>query len=525
MTTADDYINRVVDQMPRATPLRSQIATELRGHITERVGNGHALEDVLRQLGDPAALAESYLAAVPLNTVSFSRRAAAKIVDILIVLTPIVALLGLAWRSGLSEVLGAAMILAAMGGAVLFGIYTAIAERLTGQTVGKRVLGIRVVRESGARISVGQAVIRQLPMFLQIYWIDVLFALATDKAQRAFEMLSKTRAWYAWSVRRSDDSGANVRDGVEPRDTAPHSISRHRAAAWEARRYRRPQGSCPVQRRRGANGRLGGWRKRLCHRLGASAARDCENQSRLFIRPPWLWMERGRKSETPARVVADLHAMLVAVGEKPPFVLVGASMGGIYVRMYHLQYPDDVAAMVLVDPSHEDDLFTMFAGKGVTIGSLTAEEIRSTIPPGPAKLPRRLAQTGPPFDRLPPDLYRRRVALETRLIDSMPESVPHETVLEVVEGQRSAFSTLQKLGASQKDALGDRPLVVLTRGVRSRPEFRELHARLARSSTNSRHTVVEGAGHEIHLFAPGAVILAIQDVTGALKNKTRLPQR
>ena len=30
-------------------------------------------------------------------------------------------------------------------------------------------------------------------MFLQVYWIDVMFALFTDKSQRAFEMLSKTR--------------------------------------------------------------------------------------------------------------------------------------------------------------------------------------------------------------------------------------------------------------------------------------------------------------------------------------------
>ena len=47
--------------------------------------------------------------------------------------------------------------------------------------------------ESGARISVGQAIVRQLPMFLQVYWIDVMFALFTERSQRAFEMLSKTR--------------------------------------------------------------------------------------------------------------------------------------------------------------------------------------------------------------------------------------------------------------------------------------------------------------------------------------------
>jgi uncharacterized RDD family membrane protein YckC len=54
-------------------------------------------------------------------------------------------------------------------------------------------MGLRVVRESGARISFGQSVVRQLPVFLEIFWIDVLFALFTEKHQRAFEILSKTR--------------------------------------------------------------------------------------------------------------------------------------------------------------------------------------------------------------------------------------------------------------------------------------------------------------------------------------------
>ena len=50
-----------------------------------------------------------------------------------------------------------------------------------------------MVRETGARISLAQAIVRQLPMFLQVLWIDALFALFTDKSQRAFELLSKTR--------------------------------------------------------------------------------------------------------------------------------------------------------------------------------------------------------------------------------------------------------------------------------------------------------------------------------------------
>ena len=72
-------------------------------------------------------------------------------------------------------------------------LYPLVAEYVWGETLGKHFMGLRVVRESGGRISFGQSVVRQLPMFLQVFWIDVMFALFTEKHQRAFEVLSKTR--------------------------------------------------------------------------------------------------------------------------------------------------------------------------------------------------------------------------------------------------------------------------------------------------------------------------------------------
>jgi pimeloyl-ACP methyl ester carboxylesterase len=92
---------------------------------------------------------------------------------------------------------------------------------------------------------------------------------------------------------------------------------------------------------------------------------------------------------SPETVVLDLHAALQAAGVMPPYVMVGASIGGIYVRMYSIRYPSEVTAMVLVDPAYEERLFTMFKGKPVTIASLTADQVRSTVSPGPATIPRR----------------------------------------------------------------------------------------------------------------------------------------
>jgi pimeloyl-ACP methyl ester carboxylesterase len=53
---------------------------------------------------------------------------------------------------------------------------------------------------------------------------------------------------------------------------------------------------------------------------------------------------------TPRHVAQKLHALLAAVGAKPPYVLVGHSWGGPLVRMYAALYPAEVAGIVYIDP-------------------------------------------------------------------------------------------------------------------------------------------------------------------------------
>jgi uncharacterized RDD family membrane protein YckC len=191
--TADDYIRTVLSAMPAATPRRAQIAAELRGHIAERLEHGQPLETILRGLGAPAQLAASYLSEVPLVSAGLGSRAAAKLVDACLPLAltiPIAAAGWLMWGNGFFPF---AIVITLAGAWLVFWIYTVVAEWQSGQTIGKRLFGIIVVREDGARISGGQALVRQLPVLCQFYWIDVLFALFTERRQRAFELLSKTR--------------------------------------------------------------------------------------------------------------------------------------------------------------------------------------------------------------------------------------------------------------------------------------------------------------------------------------------
>jgi len=198
MNADETYIAQVIAQLPpRDARLREQVAMELRSHIAERVEHGQTVEDALRQFGDPIVLAESYLAAIPLIAAPFWPRAAARLIDffgvLAIVAMPIIGIVVLTlWREQ-GFLIPIAIIITIVVVSILSAIYPVIAEYRYGKTVGKHLMGLRVVRESGARISFGQAVVRQLPMLTQVWWIDMLFALFTDKHQRAFEMLSKTR--------------------------------------------------------------------------------------------------------------------------------------------------------------------------------------------------------------------------------------------------------------------------------------------------------------------------------------------
>ena len=66
------------------------------------------------------------------------------------------------------------------------------------------------------------------------------------------------------------------------------------------------------------------------------------------------WGSDARATHTVAEAAADLRAALAAAGEQPPFVLVGHSLGDVYVRVFAGLHPGAVAGLVLVDPFGPD---------------------------------------------------------------------------------------------------------------------------------------------------------------------------
>lgn len=55
---------------------------------------------------------------------------------------------------------------------------------------------------------------------------------------------------------------------------------------------------------------------------------------------------------SPCAIATELRELLKSAGVKPPYLLVGHSVGGLYQYAFSRLYPDEVAGIVLVDATH-----------------------------------------------------------------------------------------------------------------------------------------------------------------------------
>src|SRR3712207_5997924 len=73
----------------------------------------------------------------------------------------------------------------------------------------------------------------------------------------------------------------------------------------------------------------------------ARAARVC-----AYDRGGLGWSERGPTPRDARQISSELHTLLGEADIEGPYVLVGHSYSGLYVRMYAARYPDEVAVLL-----------------------------------------------------------------------------------------------------------------------------------------------------------------------------------
>lgn len=68
-------------------------------------------------------------------------------------------------------------------------------------------------------------------------------------------------------------------------------------------------------------------------------------------------VESARDGE---HIASELRELLAEKGLKPPYILVGHSLGGLYLQYFARRYPNEVKALILVDSTHPKQM----EGKG-----------------------------------------------------------------------------------------------------------------------------------------------------------------
>jgi pimeloyl-ACP methyl ester carboxylesterase len=242
-----------------------------------------------------------------------------------------------------------------------------------------------------------------------------------------------------------------------------------------------------------------------------------------YDRAGLAWSDSGPADETVEQTIADLHTLLRAAGEKGPYLLVGASIGGIYIRAYQRAFPDEVAGLIFTNSSNRIGMMVT-KDKGGLIWDLTEEDIRSVFPlPASEKGPAP-ARVGEPFDRLPPDLQAIRLWLNVRLWEkSNRDTTGPESTL---SWRKEFLREFTETEAGKKPPLGELPVIVLSSGpVTSESERQSRNSAAARLdflSSNTLHITATGSGHEIHLFQPNLVVQALLRAVSAVRNRVPL---
>jgi pimeloyl-ACP methyl ester carboxylesterase len=217
-------------------------------------------------------------------------------------------------------------------------------------------------------------------------------------------------------------------------------------------------------------------------------------------------------------VVDDLDHALRRAHVNGPFVMVGHSAGGLYVRLFADRRWKDVVGMVLVDPSvvHQNlRLAERFGAGAGDLDRLRDKAVRCLEASEHGRLPSLDPSIASCATQARPDASPAERAVFRRSI------LPQQFVTEISEVD-SLWGASSDEVAKGRSSYGDLPLIVLTAdgdyaGLPSPQRelasayWSSLHKEIAAMSTKGQERLVH-SGHLVMLDSPQVVIDAINEV-------------
>jgi pimeloyl-ACP methyl ester carboxylesterase len=229
------------------------------------------------------------------------------------------------------------------------------------------------------------------------------------------------------------------------------------------------------------------------------------------------WSEPSPHPLTVKMAVEELHSLLVNARVQGPYVLVGHSLGGMHMRVFAHNYPDEVVGLIQVDSLHEDQPIRNpeytkanqdSAGSFRMLALLNSTGIMALAP---QSIPNR---------GLPDDAYAQYQA-------SLATTGFFKTTIAELNAQAGHCAEVRALKIT---GFGDMPLIVLSAGreetiaslsdagnQQRREVWQALQPELVGLSSDSKQVIAEQSGHMIQFDQPNLVIDAIREMLNAIQ--------
>jgi pimeloyl-ACP methyl ester carboxylesterase len=229
-----------------------------------------------------------------------------------------------------------------------------------------------------------------------------------------------------------------------------------------------------------------------------------------YDRAGYGYSDPGPMPRTSERIASELYALLRSAGEMPPFLLVGHSFGGFNVRVFNGKYADEVAGILLVDATQEDQ-YRLLPPAWAAMGIATRRRAR------------RQAFWAPLYIDF--GIARLQLRLQGQLV---PPVILQSKYL---KARTSEFENIQVSAEQARTAnhISDKPLVVLTAGrpidaalratlnaddqrAYERTWVNDVQLRLMHLSARGKRVIVPDSGHDMPVERPDAIVTAVREL-------------
>ncbi|MDH5378156.1 MAG: alpha/beta hydrolase [Gammaproteobacteria bacterium] len=233
------------------------------------------------------------------------------------------------------------------------------------------------------------------------------------------------------------------------------------------------------------------------------------------------WSDGIDKKYSLDEISNDLNILLNNASVPGPYVLVGHSRGGIYVRNYYKKFSNDVTGIVLVDSTHEQGVERSYEYLRESYNKqewqMRFASVLSHL--GIIRI-LKLADAKYRGDVLPENILISKTAVQNLTKSAI-------AVTNEISVMRGGIQT----PLSPPSRLNDLPLIVISSGKRIPPDYRvdeikenltqqekvkiieySLQKELANLSSHSKHIFAENSGHFIMYDEPELIIDSVESM-------------